>query len=414
MDQITAPRMETGTPTRASHRWKVLAAGVSANMAFTFTIGGIPAASLFIRDQYATTTVLVGLLMGMMGLGIALSEIPWGIATDRYGDRPVLLLGLGGAALVLAAIALATQSTPMPSHFGWLMGGLLLTGIVGSSVNGSSGRAIMSWFATEERGLAMSIRQTATPMGYGLGAVIYPYLASHFGLASAYALSAVACVAAAILAFIWIVEPAAESVKPLSSLKTRSTSPLRSWNVWRIVLAIGILCAPQFAIMTFSMIFLHDRLGLQVSTISAVLFVIQMSSIVTRISSGRWTDKRQNRRAYLKTCSILCAVAFAILALSTGVASNVQWLTVASLLVAGVLVSAWHGVGYTELATQAGSSKVATALAMGNAAVFLILFITPSTVALMSHALSWGPTWGVMALLCLVAYVLFPKKLAGQ
>ena len=413
MTDSSAPGAAVATGSQVSNRWKVLAAGVFANMAFTFTIGGIPAASLFIRDQYQTTTALVGLLMGMIGLGIALSEVPWGIATDRYGDRPVLLLGLGGAAVVMALVAVATQSAPLPGHFAWLMAGLLLTGLIVSSVNGSSGRAIMAWFAVEQRGLAMSIRQTAVPMGYGIGAVVYPWLAAHYGMAGAYSVSAFACVVAAVLAYAWICEPPVEHAARKAS-SVAAVSPLRSWKVWRVVLAVGILCAPQFAIMTFAMIFLHDQFNIPVASISGLLFVIQMSSILTRISSGRWTDRRQNRKPYLKACSLLCAAAFAALALITalvggGTMSTLTWLPLAGLLVAGVLVSAWHGVGYTELASEAGSAKVATALAMGNAAVFLVLFVTPSVVPWVAGQLSWASTWGVMALLCVVAHGLFPR-----
>ena len=58
------------------------------------------------------------------------------------------------------------------SSVGFLIIGLpyaLLVGLLGGSVNGSSGRAVMAWFREGERGLAMSIRQTAVPAGGGLG-----------------------------------------------------------------------------------------------------------------------------------------------------------------------------------------------------------------------------------------------------
>ena len=60
--------------------------------------------------------------------------------------------------------------------------GLLLVGLLGGSVNGSSGRAVMAWFREGERGLAMSIRQTAVPAGGGLGALMLPALASQIWL----------------------------------------------------------------------------------------------------------------------------------------------------------------------------------------------------------------------------------------
>ena len=49
---------------------------------------------------------------------------------------------------------------------------LPVTGLLHGSVNGSSGRAIMALFREGERGFAMSRRQTAVPLGGGLGALM--------------------------------------------------------------------------------------------------------------------------------------------------------------------------------------------------------------------------------------------------
>src|SRR5690606_30799628 len=136
----------------------------------------------------------LGLVLSLMGLGIAVSELPWGLLTDRWGDRPVLLTGLGATAAALFAMALlAAPSTGHVPALGWLGAGLLLVGLLGGSVNGASGRAVMSWFAEGERGFAMSIRQTALPLGGGVGALLLPAIALHFGFAAMYAFPAVLC-----------------------------------------------------------------------------------------------------------------------------------------------------------------------------------------------------------------------------
>jgi hypothetical protein len=70
-----------------SHRWRVLGIGVAANAAVAATFGGIPATAVFIRSGYEVDNVAFGSVIGAMGLGIAVSELPWGLVTDRLGDR---------------------------------------------------------------------------------------------------------------------------------------------------------------------------------------------------------------------------------------------------------------------------------------------------------------------------------------
>jgi MFS family permease len=378
------------------HRWKVLAAGVLANAAFSVAFSGIPMTAVVMRAGYRLDTQTLGLVLGLMGLGIALSEVPWGLLTDRLGDRPVLLGGLAGTATALAAMAAwAAPTTAGVPAFGWLAGGLLAVGLLGGSVNGASGRAVMRWFAEGERGLAMSLRQTAVPLGGGVGALLLPWVALHLGFVALYALLAVLCVAAALLAAAWVrdPEPVADAIaSPRTQVGGRAT-PLRDAQVWRLVAGTGVLCAPQFALLSFGTVFLHDvgKLGLAATT--ATMVTVQAGAMAMRVWSGRWTDRRRNRPSYLRTCAGASALLFAALA---GVAlagdagvlapAVLRVLMIATLATSGVCVSAWHGVAYTELATRAGANQAGTALGMANTAVFAISFLTPLAIA---HLLAW-------------------------
>jgi MFS family permease len=146
----------------ANHRWKVLGVGFAANASCAAAFSGIPTTAVFLRSGYHIGNSGLGLVLGMLGLGIAVSELPWGLLTDRWGDRRVLLLGLGATAAALAGMAfVAVPHGAYIPGLPMLAVGLLLVGLLGGSVNGSSGRAVMAWFREGERGLAMSIRQTA-------------------------------------------------------------------------------------------------------------------------------------------------------------------------------------------------------------------------------------------------------------
>lgn len=155
------------------HRWKVLGVGVAANASFSSVVGGLPATAVYMRATYQLDNSELGLVLGVLGLGIAISEIPWGLLTDRWGDRPVLLTGLLSSGIALLILAMLASYAPTVVL---LALGLFVVGLLGSSVNGASGRAIMAWFKEGERGLAMSIRQTAVPGGYALGAIVLPSL----------------------------------------------------------------------------------------------------------------------------------------------------------------------------------------------------------------------------------------------
>ena len=71
----------------ANHRWKVLGVGFAANASFAAAFSGIPTTAVFLRSGYHIGNSGLGLVLGMLGLGIALSELPWGLLTDRWGDR---------------------------------------------------------------------------------------------------------------------------------------------------------------------------------------------------------------------------------------------------------------------------------------------------------------------------------------
>ncbi|MFM0173736.1 MFS transporter [Paraburkholderia sediminicola] len=419
-ESITGLGLSSGRT--ASHRWKVLGVGFAANASFSAAFSGIPTTAVFLRSGYHLGNDGLGLVLGMLGLGIAVSELPWGLLTDRWGDRRVLLLGLLSTAAALAGLALfvVPSGAHVPSVT-MLALGLLLVGLLGGSVNGSSGRAVMAWFREGERGLAMSIRQTAVPAGGGLGALLLPVLASRFGFASAYTVLALACAITAAFAWRWLHEPShteADDAREVRDTAAASgvparVSPLRDIGIWRVALGAGALCVPQLAVVTFGTVFLHDFSRAGVLAISVTMAAVQTGAAIARVWSGGWTDRRGNRRAYMRACSLLTAVLFASLALLTGLAGmhHAAMTAVFALMVVlgGVSASAWHGVAFTELATLAGTSRAGTALAIGNTCVFLTLFLTPLAIPPLLSVGSWPMVWAVASVCALIALPVFPR-----
>jgi len=399
---------------RDSHRWKILGIGVLANASFSAAFAGIPVTAIFMRADYRLDNTQLGLALGSLGLGVAVSELPWGVLTDRWGDRNVLLCGLITTALALAAMALFAVPGIDGIPTMWQLAlGLLTVGLLGGSVNGSSGRAVMGWFREGERGLAMSIRQTAVPVGGGVGALVLPALASGHGFAAVYGLLALFCLLSAAMAWLWLHEPPAVAADMNAPAQTRSA--LRDIKVWRVAMAIGILCFPQVSVLTFATIFLHDVGHAGLTLISATMAAIQIGAAVMRVWSGRWTDRHGNRRSYLRTCSALSVLLFVGLGVLAALApaSWPQWvlgLIVLMLIAGGICASAWHGVAYTELATLAGAHQVGTALGLGNTCVFLVFFLAAQAVPLLLAWQSWPAVWLAGAVGALIAWPIFLRQ----
>jgi len=414
METRTSSHPVPATPDR--HRWKVLGIGVAANACFSATLAGIPSTAVAMRADYGLGNGELGIVLGMLGLGVALSEVPWGMATDRLGDRRILLVGLGLSAAWMAGMAaLCVPGAGSGPTLLALCLALLIAGVFAGSVNGASGRAVMAWFAEGERGLAMSIRQTAVPLGGGLGALVLPGLAHHLGFAAVFGSLAIASLVTAAFTWRWLHEPQSLRASTGALREQHGRNPLRSGVVWQLALGIGLLCMPQVAVLSFTSVFLHDFAGLGVLAISVSLGCVQAGAMVSRVWSGRWTDRHGNRREYMRACCKGAALLFGVLG---GLSVMVQThgtgtfglaLLLLALVAAGVCVSAWHGVAFTELATLAGTQRAATALALGNTCAFAGFFLVPLCVPTLQAASGWSGVWWASALCALMAAIAFPS-----
>lgn len=410
-----ADSFTAGPQFAADHRWKVLGVGVAANACFSMIFAGLPSTAVAMRSDYHLSNSDLGLVLGCLGLGVALSELPWGLLTDRWGDRRVLLAGLGSLVVWLVLmLALLVPSQAYAPTVSFLAANLLVVGLLGGSVNGSSGRAIMAWFSEGERGFAMSIRQTAIPLGGGLGALLLPSLAEAFGFAAVYSLLAAAAAACTFFTWLWLHEPQSHrAVKPGLPLAKPATAPLRSVAIWRLAVAVGVLCFPQVAVLTFTTVFLHDFAGIGTLVTSAALAAVQIGAMVMRVWSGRWTDRHRNRRAYLRFCALLSGIAFSVLTLLVALAAPgsaaFAAALVATLVLAGISVSSWHGVAYAEIATLAGASRAGSALGLANTLVFVGFFLVPLSIPHLLAATSWAGIWMAAAACALIAWPILLK-----
>ncbi|HEU4943488.1 MAG TPA: MFS transporter, partial [Gaiellaceae bacterium] len=175
------------------YRWAVLAAGTAAAASGSAVFIGVPVLAPQLQDQLDLSLRQLSVLFASLWVGTILTLLGWGLLADRWGERVVLSLGLGACGLLAAAVGWATG-------FWTIVIPLFLASAAGASVNAASGRAVMQWFAPNERGLALGIRQTAIPLGAGIAAIVLPQAEQAGGLDAAFGFLGALCVSAAVVA----------------------------------------------------------------------------------------------------------------------------------------------------------------------------------------------------------------------
>src|SRR3954465_14662658 len=226
-------------------RWTILAVGTFAQAATCCFLYGIP---MLLPAPRASGVSLfaASLVVSAPMVGLLLTLILWGAVADRRGERVVIVAGVGAAAALLVVAAGVSGTVALAVL-------LALAGAAGASVNAASGRVVMGWFPPQERGLAMGTRQTAQPLGVALAALGLPPLARSVGVHHALLFPAALCALAAGLVFLFVADPP----RPARSAGAPVTSPYRgSRGPARVHLASAMLVVPQFAVATFTLVYL--------------------------------------------------------------------------------------------------------------------------------------------------------------
>ena len=393
---------------KKNYRWFVLGAGVLAQAVFAIGFAGVPVAGVLMRDIYGFSLFELGVVLGAMGLGVAISEIIWGILTDKLGDKTVLVIGLWLSAGTFAFIShFLTPESGAPINYLMLSCALMAAGTFGGSINSSSGRTVMSWFDDSERGFAMSIRQTAIPVGGAIGTALIPWLAYSYGFNIAFLFLAIIGFSVGIFILIFV-ESKHKEAKKVAEKKADVPSPLKNFEVWKIAIAAGFLTVPQMSVLTFGGVYLKDVLNVNLSLISLILISIQIGGGALRIWFGYYTDKNKNRITVLKQISVIGGIS--ALALCFVFDSYIGGITL--LITTGIIGHTWQGVAYTETAVKAGIERAGTALGMIGTTVFFSAFLSPIMVSQVVDLSGWIAVWAIVGVLTLATYVflLSPQK----
>lgn len=375
-------------------RWSMLALGVFAQTASSIFIHGTPflLPALTARGD---SLVAAGGLVALPTVGLVCTLIAWGYVVDRIGERVVLVAGT--ALMFVAGVAAAVVDDPIA--FGAL---LFLGGVGAASSNGASGRVIVGWFPPDRRGLAMGIRQTAQPLGVGLGALTIPWVAMHHGIPAALLVPALMAGLAAIGCLVGIVDPP----RPPTKAADRANPYRGDATLWRIHVVSILLVVPQAALWTFALLWLHVDLGWSLAAAGVLMTITQFLGAAGRIGAGAWSDRVGSRLGPLRQVAIAAVVAMAALSITAW--TEWWWLAVPLMIAASVISVSDNGLAFTAVAERAGPFWSGRGLGIQNTGQNLAIAAVPPVFGAVITATGFPVVYAIAAVAAAAAIPLVP------
>lgn len=251
----------------------------------------------------------VGLAMGMYGLTQAVLQIPFGIASDRWGRKPVILAGL-----LLFAVGSAVAAWAPTVH--WL--------VIGRAVQGAGAisAAVTAFLADVTRDVvrtkAMALVGVSIAMMFALSLVLAPVLAAAIGLSGILLVTGMlALLAMAVVMWVTPAEPAQRQVVARGGLLQVLSNPA----LLRLNFGVFALHAIQLA-MWMAVPALLVQAGLsaadhwQVYLPAVVLSFLIMGGVLFRLER-----KGYLRQVFLLAIALVLLVELGLLVLGSGVQS---------------------------------------------------------------------------------------------
>jgi sugar phosphate permease len=265
-----------------AYRWVILIFGILAYSTSQFARQNYGGIQRFIAADFNLDRAALGLLGSVFFYAYAVFQVPWGVASDRFGNRGVTAFGLFLIAITMAGFA-TSQSEEA------LLFWRCAAGVASAAVYVAIAGALARWFPPGERGLSQS---TFAGVGGAAGEsaaffllpVLAIYFASGWRSATNWMAFAIAAIAVVCLLFLRSAPPAQQATTkkpfPLALL-----ADLRLW-CYAIVYCgfiIGVRNAQAWtAIYVTDVYSMAHGMQLNAAVVAAGLLVMVAYSILGR------------------------------------------------------------------------------------------------------------------------------------
>lgn len=178
---------------------------------------------------------MLGLAMGIYGLTQGILQLPFGMASDRFGRKRVIVLGL----LIFAAGSFVAAAAPTLT---WLLIGRSLQGA--GAVSAAVTALLADLTRDEVRTKAMALVGASIGLMFALSLVLAPILVAVVGLHGLFTLTGLLALTG-IAVVVWRVPP--EPAEHINQPRGRLAEVLRHPGLMRLNLGVYILHAVQLA-----------------------------------------------------------------------------------------------------------------------------------------------------------------------
>ncbi len=246
----------------------------------------------------------VGLAIGAYGLTQAVMQIPLGMASDRFGRRPVIVAGMLLFALGGVICALATS-----------IDGVIIGRIIQGL--GAVSAAITAWLADatrpEVRTRAMAMVGGSIGLSFALSLVLSPVLVGQFGLSGLFwAISLLGFICLFIATFLVPSVPP----NPVPIVQVSARAVLKHADLLR--LNFGVFCL-HFILMAIFIVapgMLSALGGYDSTQLWKVYLPVILASFLLMVPAVFYTETRREHKRALEWAVVVLAIVLALMPLS--------------------------------------------------------------------------------------------------
>lgn len=375
----------------AARFWRIVGVVTVWHVAASVCYYAVYAGTPLFRDAFDLSGLEIGLVVAALTLGYAVFLLPFGVATDRFGEHRTLTGGLAGLALGALAVAIA------PTYPSLLVAAFLLGSMYGSATPGTN-KAIFDRIDPERQHRAIGIKQIGPTVGSAVGAVLVTGLAGLFLWQFGFLVAAAVGLATAVGFF--LVYREAEGVE--------ATYPdflgLLSNRTYVALLPAGVCLGGAFYTTTgYTVLFVEESVGTTVATGGLVLAALQVASSAGRVGAGTLADVLPSTPR-VRTGSVLLVQAagggilYLVLPLTgTPLAASAVFVGL------GLLVLGSTGLYYSCISTIVREEELGAASAAGQLAATVSGLFVPPTFGYLVDTSGYWAAWGFLAGLSFVA-----------